>query len=217
MLNKIYCLFRRLITKKEEQNQYSGGLWPRLIRDTSADLIKGFSGKIAELGCGEGLFLRKILDNNPSAEIYGIDSWKYILDTAQEKLKNYPNIRFILSDAKSTAIENSKLDYVFCLNTILNLGSIENIKLLFSETNRILKKDGHFIFDIRNAFNPIINLQYKFVKFYDPGCKVPLHAYKIKVIEKLLNESGFKVTNKISIGFPKNYFAPAIIFIANKL
>jgi ubiquinone/menaquinone biosynthesis C-methylase UbiE len=218
MLSTIYYKFiRKIITRKDEQNQYSGGFWPRLIRDTAADMLKGYTGRIAELGCGEGIFLEKALRNNPSATIYGIDSWDEILQKAKARLNNAPNAVFIHSDARSSGVENSFLDYVFCLNTIYNLNSVEDIKSLFTEVKRILKPGGRFIFDIRNSLNPIIALQYKFVKFYDPGITVPLRAYRIGYIEQILNDSGFKTVDKVKIGAPKNMFVPAVIFVAEKL
>jgi ubiquinone/menaquinone biosynthesis C-methylase UbiE len=174
-------------------------------------MLKGYGGRIAELGCGEGIFLEKALRNNPSATIYGIDSWDDILQKAKTRLNNAPNAVFIHSDARSSGVENSFLDYIFCLNTIYNLASIEDIKSLFTEVKRILKPGGRFIFDIRNSLNPIM------VKFYDPGITVPLRAYRIGYIEQILNDSGFKTIDKIKIGAPKNMFAPAVIFVAEKI
>ena len=84
---------------------------------------------------------------------------------------------------------------------------------LFAEVRRILKPGGTFVFDIRNAFNPLIRLQYAFVKLYDPYIKVPVHAVSPRTAEQFLNDAGFTVLRQEYIGFPGNIFAPAILFI----
>jgi len=216
MLEKIYYrIIRKLITKKTEQNQYSGGLWPRLVRETASKIVTDTTAKLIELGCGEGLFLELLAKKNPKAEIYGVDIWKDILKQAKNRLEGL-QIKLILSDAKLTKLKNSYFDCCFCINTILNLNSIQDIELLFLEVKRILKQDGLFIFDIRNSMNPFINLQYKFVKFYDKGITVPVKAYTTNLIEELLVKNGFIVESKKFIGFPNNCFAPVILFIVKK-
>lgn len=218
MLDRIYFrIVRKLITKKQEQNRYSGGFWPRLVRETSAEIIKSNNARIVELGCGEGLFLELLSKNNPEAEIYGVDMWENILSEAKERLKNFKNVKLIHSDARFTELKQKFFDYCFCLNTILNLESINDVELLFLEIKRILKSSGIFIFDIRNSINPIIRLQYRFVKFYDRDISVPVNAYTMDTMTKLLKKTGFKINEKKFIGFPRNKFAPAILFIAEKI
>lgn len=217
MLSTIYYkVIRKLLTVKEEQNSYSGGYFPRLVRTYAAMIVKNFQGRIVELGCGEGLFLEKIAINNPEAKIYGVDQWKEILIDAKKRLEKFNNILLINADAKDTKLQENFFDYCFCLNTIYNFCSKIEIKNLLIETRRILKRGGMFVFDIRNSANPLIQLKYKLIKLYEPKILTPVRAYGINFIERILTETGFKLVKKIFIGIPKNKYSPVVLFIAVK-
>ncbi|MHB9154209.1 MAG: class I SAM-dependent methyltransferase [Endomicrobiales bacterium] len=217
MLDTIYYRFvRKLITKKEEQDQYSGGLWPRLVRESSAAVLKDVTGTVMELGCGEGLFLEKLAAANPRASVVGVDARETILDAARRRLARFPNITLVNADALSSDLESGSVDRLFCLNTVQNLKTAGDVKKLFSEAQRLLRPTGSFIFDIRNALCPVIALQYRLVRYYDPGITVPLKAYRTGVIEKAVSESGLRVTGKKPLGFPLRAVAPAVLFTVIK-
>ena len=216
MINILYNAIRRFITRKEEQNQYSGGLWPRLVREEAAALFKGEASRMVELGCGEGLFLKKLAANNPGAEIYGIDSWPDILSAARKNLSSLANVRLLNENGLSTGREASSFFRCFCLNTTLNLASFDEVEKLIVEAYRILERRGTFVFDIRNAANPLINIQYRFARLYDKQIKVPLIAYTAVRIRSALERRGFALRRVHPVGFPRNRFAPAILFIAEK-
>ncbi|OGS24451.1 MAG: hypothetical protein A2314_06125 [Elusimicrobia bacterium RIFOXYB2_FULL_50_12] len=217
MINFFYNAIRRLITRKEEQNQYSGGLWPRLVREEAAMLFKGETCAMAELGCGEGLFLKKLAANNPCAQIYGIDSWPEILSMAEKNLAGAANVHLLNENGLATARAASSFFRCFCLNTTLNLASFDEVEKLIVEAHRILLPGGTFVFDIRNAANPVIGLQYRFARIYDTKLKVPLIAYNAGRIRLSLERHGFAVRRAQPVGFPRNRFAPAILFAAEKI
>lgn len=217
MLSAIYYrVIRPLITQRSEHNDYSGGLWPRLVREKAGAMLCGSRGRIVELGCGEGLFLALLVRHNPDADIFGIDTRPEILEQARNRLGATARITLLTDDALRTTIEPQTFDVCFCINTVLNLTDINAVRLLCAEAHRILKPGGVFIFDTRNALNPLISLQYRFVRWYDPGITVPVTAYRAGLIERVLREHGFTVRTQGHAGFPKGMFAPAIIFEAEK-
>lgn len=217
MLSKMYYgLIRKAITQEPEQNQYSGGLWPRLVREAALKALANATGRIVELGCGEGMLLEKIARDNPAAEICGIDSWPDIIEKARLRLAEHKNITLLYANALKTCLEGASFDHCVCVNTVQNLISLDEVRRLIQEARRVLKPGGAFIFDSRNALSPIIALQYRFVGWYDPGISVPLKAYRAVVIEQLLTDNGFRVKDKRFLGFPANKFAPAILFVAEK-
>jgi ubiquinone/menaquinone biosynthesis C-methylase UbiE len=217
MLDRLYYrVIRRLITRKEEQNQYSGGLWPRLVREAALTTVAGSSGNLVELGCGEGLFLEKLALNNPAANILGVDAWPDVLEHARARLKPYPRVTLAVQNATQLSLEDDSFDHCFCLNTVLNLPSEQEMRALFRQARRILKTDGSFTFDIRNALSPVIQLQYRLVRLYDTGIQVPLHSYTPRFVEKLLVENGFAVQSRKPVGLPTLLLAPAILYTAVK-
>jgi ubiquinone/menaquinone biosynthesis C-methylase UbiE len=217
MLDKIYYrIVRKLITRKDEHNQYSGGLWPRLVREAAAGLCQSETGRIIELGCGEGLFLAKVAQDNPRADIYGVDLSEDLLDQAKARLTGHLNIHLSQGTALKTDFAGEYFNYCFCVNVVINLPQQSDIEKLFSEVYRVLKPGGSFVFDIRNSLSPIIQLQYRLARFYDTGLTVPLRSYNRLAIEKLLKKQGFTIISRTPLGFPKNIFAPAVIFHVKK-
>lgn len=215
MLNKLYSVLRKLITRKEEQNQYSGGLWPRLAREAAAAGCVGRTGNLIELGCGEGLFLEMLARGNPAATVYGVDFRESIIEVAKSRLlQKFNNVRLFAGNALTTQLGNRQFDCTFCMNTVYNLNSAHEVSSLFGEAHRITRPGGLFVFDIRNSYSPIIQLQYRLVRFYDTAIKVPLTSYTARHIGSLLEENGFQVTDTRHIGFPGKPFAPVILFTA---
>lgn len=217
MLSTLYYrVIRPLITKRSEHNEYSGGLWPRLVREKAGTMLTGSRGRVVELGCGEGLFLDLLARRNPEAELYGIDTRPQVIEQARNRLSAYGRVTLLTENALTTSLEPDSCDVCFCMNTVLNLSGEHAVRLLFAEARRILRPGGVFIFDTRNALNPLIALQYRFVRWYDPGITVPVTAYRPGMITRLLGETGFLVTAQRAAGFPGGVFAPAIIFETKK-
>jgi len=217
MLDKIYYrIIRKLITRKDEQNQYSGGLWPRLVREKAAVVCAGETGRIAELGCGEGLFLAKLAETNPRAEIYGIDLSEDLLNQGRARLTGRLNIHLSQGNALKTGFADGYLACCFCINVIINLARLSDVEQLFAEAHRVLKPGGRFVFDVRNSFSPIIQMQYRFARLYDTGLRVPLKTYTRFTMEKLLAKYGFRLAEREYLGFPKTFLAPVVFFVAEK-
>jgi len=217
MLDKIYYrLVRRQITAKDEQNQYSGGWWPRLVREAAAGLYAGETGRMVELGCGEGLFLAKLATANPRADLYGLDLSEDLLEQAKTRLTGHLNMHLSPGNALRTDFPDAFFDHCFCLNVIINLPGLSSVEQLFSEVHRILKPGGTFIFDFRNALSPIIQLQYRLARFYDTGLSVPLRAYLPRTASRIARRHDLEPKSRIPLGIPKNLFAPAMLFVVEK-
>ena len=127
-----------------------------------------------------------------------------------------PAVSLLHGNALDTKLEGNSFDFCFCLNLIINLTTFSDVENLFKEVRRILKPGGTFAFDIRNSFSPIIQMQYRFAKYYDTGLTVPLRSYRAGRFLRLLAENSFTPEYKKFLGFPGNCFAPAVLFAAKK-
>ena len=98
--------------------------------------------KILDLGCGGGRTTIPL--NNLGSKIIGMDISKGLINGAQ---KDFPKIRWVLGDATNIPFTNETFDIVlFSFNGIDNLFPYEKRKKCLNEINRILKKEGFFIF-----------------------------------------------------------------------
>jgi ubiquinone/menaquinone biosynthesis C-methylase UbiE len=200
---------RRLVTKKEEQGQYSGGFWPAKIREMALRLVPK-QGKLLEVGCGEGLFLDALRRESSSMELYGIDYWDKILGLAKERLKG-TSVKLSQADGTKLPFENALFDCVVCVNVLLNLPGLDTAVKVLQEMKRVVKDDGLLVFEIRNKRSPLFKVQYRLAKYLDPDLKAPLNTYDIADIAGLVN-----IKKVHYIGFPKNSCAPVIICEARK-
>ncbi|MBU1086349.1 MAG: class I SAM-dependent methyltransferase [Candidatus Omnitrophica bacterium] len=220
MLDKLYFWIHRKLSRPDEQGEYSAGVWQNAVRDKVMALSADAAGKVLEVGCGEGLLLLKLAGLKPKLDIYGIDIWNDILVRAQIKLdkNNIQNVKLTQADAAKLPFSDDFFDRVICINVFFNLPREEMVLQTIKEISRVVRRNAKIIVDIRNSFNPLLYLKYKFAKYYDPTVKdLPLRTYSYKKIVKYLEMNNFKVIKKIEIGFPYNNLAPIFVIQAQRI
>jgi len=125
-------------------------------------LIKNIkkNSKVLDIGCGNGRIIKIIapMTNN----IVGIDNERKAVNDSKNNLKNYPQIRILLSDSKKLPFEDDSFDFVVCMATLVNFGKYK-IEAL-NEMRRVIKKEGYIIIDVfsDDAFDERIKIYKKF-------------------------------------------------------
>lgn len=100
------------------------------------NLIEFKTGKILDLGCGNGALTKKLYDMG--ADVTGMDASEEMLKIAE---KEYPEIKFIHADASDFRTEE-KFDTVFS-NAVFHW--IDNQDGLLSGINSALKENGELV------------------------------------------------------------------------
>jgi ubiquinone/menaquinone biosynthesis C-methylase UbiE len=124
-----------------------GNLFPyrRLLEDLNNALdIKG-GESILDAGCGPGLVIEKVLEQNPVREvsITGVDVNKTMIRHAHRKCVGLPNVKFQVADLnRSLDFRDSTFDRVVCSNTLY---ALEEPRAAISEFHRVLKPAGALI------------------------------------------------------------------------
>jgi ubiquinone/menaquinone biosynthesis C-methylase UbiE len=99
---------------------------------------------VVDLGGGSGIFLEKILRQNPRAEGYLIDASEDFLGIAREKLSIFKSrVHFLLSPIEAsweTEIENTP-DFIFSMSAIHHLEDDEK-KALYRKCYSLLRDTG---------------------------------------------------------------------------
>lgn len=102
---------------------------------------------IIDIGCGTGRATFGLF-NQGFKNIVGLDISKEMLDEARiiGEEKGIP-IKFYLGDATNLQFEDESFDSaLFTYNGLMQIPCLENRMRVFHEINRIIKKDGIFIF-----------------------------------------------------------------------
>lgn len=106
---------------------------------------------VLDLGCGTGLFTKKVYDAAKS-NITGIDISQELLDQARERL---PEAEFKIEDAMNMKYSDGHFDVVFGSSILHHL----EMEKATTEIFRVLKPGGKMIFAEPNMLNPQIFIQ----------------------------------------------------------
>lgn len=195
---------------EDDSGYHKEVILPNIIRLLS--LKKG--EKILDLACGQGFFSGEF--SLAGASVTGVDISPELISIAKRK---YSAVDFFVSSAENLSFLQSGLfDKV---TIILAIQNIENIKKVFEECYRILKKEGE-LFIVMNhptfriprksfwGFDEEKNIQYRRIDSYlsetkeridmNPGDKIykkfTLSFHRsLQFYFKILKNSGFCVTN----------------------
>jgi len=100
-----------------------------LIKDYKIKL----SGKILDIGCGEGNFEKFLNENNINADIIGIDTDKKAIEKSDLRIK-------IICSGDKIPFDDNYFSVIFCLDTIHLLKK--------NDYRRVLKKNGWLILSL---------------------------------------------------------------------
>ncbi len=216
-MNKDIEIIKRAYNKNSEY--YHNGLksedknfWHKYIDKPSMTsfLKKEVKGKsVLDLGCGSGIYTKKLASFG--AKIVGSDLSSGLIEIAR---RENPSIKFYIEDAKKTQFKKSSFDVV---SSSLMIHYFKELPPLFKEVNRILKKNGLFVFSMHHPVMEVSSkLKIKGIKgsllkpyFHNNKYEVVLHD-KIKLIAyhhtfeniiNSLNDSGF-IVERILEPFP---------------
>ncbi len=98
---------------------------------------------IVDLGCATGTAYKALAKRFRGAQVIGVDQSPRMLQQAAKKKPWLAKYSFVEASADSMPLADQSVDIVFC-NQLLPW--VDDAPLVFDEVNRILRKDGLFIF-----------------------------------------------------------------------
>jgi ubiquinone/menaquinone biosynthesis C-methylase UbiE len=154
---------------------------------------------VLELGCGTGLFTRKVHAIS-GAKIIATDLSEDLLIEARKK---FPEGNFRIADAMNLDFSDHSFDVVFGSSILHHL----DMQKALTEIYRVLKPGGRMVFAEPNMINPQILIQKNipFIKKWlgDSPDETAIIRWKFK---KLMERSGF-INIRI---FPYDFLHPAV-------
>lgn len=198
--------------------ELSSGFLSNGVRRNAFRFSVSRPGLLLEVGCGEGILLSQ-LSKGRSGLLFGVEPENdMILRTKNRFLNEGAEGPTIVSGmGQHLPFRNEVFDSVVCVNTFYNQTCMHEIVNILKDMARVCKRGGCIIFDVRNSFNPIVFLAYKFASLYDPSSMViPINTYSIFAIQRVLRGLGFTAIKKTPVFFPFTMLAPAMVIQARK-
>ncbi len=157
------------LLKTDNDSYQAKVITPNLLR--ILDIKKG--EKILDLACGQGYFSNIFFKNG--ALVFASDLSKRLIETA---IKNSPkDIKYHTAPAhKASFLKDGSIDTIVIVLAIQN---IENISDVFSECNRVLKKNGRIVLVLNH---PAFRVPQGSDWYFNNGAQY-------RIVEKYLSES----------------------------
>jgi len=171
------------------------------------------SETILDVCCGNGLFF--LNEGINKKLLVGIDKSEELLLEAKRIFTDnrIEDVSLIRGDAFQLPFKPETFDRVVCINTLLNMTSLDIIETLLVELIRICKPTGRLLIEIRNQSNPYIRLKYW---MHSRKQKFPVRAYKIEDISNIIERHKFHCTRILPIGCPVEFIAKAFLIEAGR-
>jgi len=198
-------------------------LWGRQTQDwANIQEITGFSGyeyalnqlelnehnNLLDIGCGSGIF--SDFAQSKGISITGIDACENLIKHA---IQRNPNVRFLVGDMEELPFRNGSFDVVCGFNSFQYAGNINNA---FTEAKRVLKDKGKIVVMIwGNKEDCEVASYLKAVGSLlpppPPGATGPFALSENQLLERLLEEVGFKIVDNNDVdsvwAYPDNLTA----------
>lgn len=142
--------------------------------------------------------------------LIGIDRSDELLKEAQRIFLDnaVEGVELMQGNAFQLPFKSKSFDRVVCVNTLLNLPSLDTIETLILELMRVCKAGGKLLIDIRNRRNPYIRWRYW---LHAKKQKFPIKAYKVEDMVDIFSRHGFSCTKVVPIGCPLKSCAKAFL------
>lgn len=175
-------------------NQYAAERIDELsIKHFDRLLLKEFAsinkdkGLCADFGCGPGQTTKFLYDHGVK-DIIGVDISSGMIDAAR---RLFPKIKFETGDLLKVSYKSSYFGSVLAFYSIVHF-NYDQIKKAFGEINRVLKKEGHFLF----SFHVGDKIEH-FDKAGDIDVDVDLYFFQTDKIVELLQDTGFRIIDAL--------------------
>ena len=186
------------------------------VRNKAWELCQDYE-TILDVCCGNGLFfLHSKAKISEKRLIVGTDKSMELLREAKKIFQDnsIEGISLIGGDAFQLPFKPETFDRVVCVNTLLNIASLDAIEALLAELMRICKPNGRLLVEIRNQSNPYIRLKYW---MHARRQKFPVRAYKVEDISDIFKRHAFHCTRIFPVGCPIEFIAKAFLIEAGRI
>lgn len=190
---------------------YDRYLGPVLFDPYAADLASRLNvsadASVLELACGTGVVTRRLRDRLGSeARLIATDLNDAMLSYAARNFKPEDAIEWKQADAADLPFAEQSFDAVVCQ---FGLMFVPDKEKAMSETHRVLKPGGTFLFNVWDAieYNELAHIAHTIIAdFFDDNppdfYEVPFSFHDVEIINSFLSAAGFSEVQFVLLRLP---------------
>lgn len=170
----------------ERSDELSKKHFDRLLLKEFASVNKD-KGLCADFGCGPGQTTKFLYDHGVK-DIIGVDISSGMIDAAR---RLFPKVKFETGDLLKASYASNYFGSALAFYAIVHF-TYDQVRIAFSEVNRMLKKEGQFLFSFHAG-----NDKVHFDKAGEVDVDIDLFLFPAEQIIELLQETGFKIIDAL--------------------
>jgi ubiquinone/menaquinone biosynthesis C-methylase UbiE len=170
----------------ERSDELSKKHFDRLILKEFA-LVNKTNEPCADFGCGPGQTTKFLFDHGLK-NIIGVDISSGMIAAAR---RLFPEIEFETGDLLNLSYTSNYFGSVLAFYAIVHFND-DQIKIAFSEVNRVMKSGGQFLFSFHVGHETV-----HFDKANDIDVDIDLYFFQTEKITELLRETGFEIIDAL--------------------
>lgn len=170
----------------ERHDDLAGKVLEQLLLKAFASTNKD-KGPFADFGCGPGQTTSFLFESG-IADITGIDISSAMIEEAR---KLHPHLKFETGDLLNISYPSNHFGSAVAWYSIVHF-NYDQLAVAFSEVNRVLQKNAHFLFTFHVGDEPV-----HFATAHGKDIDVDLYYFNSERIIALLQNAGFAIINAI--------------------
>jgi len=161
------------------------------------DLAKEWSGRILDVGCGNGRNILAFKTHGEQDEIVGVDISPNMVSMARKHAESIvKRARFLVADARKLPFNDSHFDHVLCIAMLHHLPLDEQNKAL-QEIRRVMAKNGTMCITFWNKWQKrfFLGKRERMIPWTVKGEVINRYYYLHNILsaKKLLRKAGFAI------------------------
>jgi SAM-dependent methyltransferase len=193
---KLFSLYKKSTCSYKEQVPYLIKTYFNLIGKIKNDLPK--NPKVLEVGCGDGFFLKALVNLNFTKKVFGIEPSSKMVLEADPILRGKIKIDIF----KPNLFPENSFDLILCFHTLDHMFDPE--KFVFS-ARRMLKKNGYVVVVVHDTEGLSVKLFGEKSAIFDVE---HIYLFNKKTLSEIFARNGYEIVQVSDLvnGYPLNYW-----------
>jgi SAM-dependent methyltransferase len=193
---KLSFLYRKSTCSYKEQVPYLIKTYFNLINQIENDLPN--NPKVLEVGCGDGFFLKALVDLKFTKNVFGIEPSFKMVQEADPVLKSKIKIDIF----KSGLFPKNSFDLILCFHTLDHMFDPNKFVL---GARKMLKKNGYVVVVVHDTEGLSVKLFGEKSAIFDVE---HIYLFNKKTLSKIFARNGYEIVQISDLvnGYPLNYW-----------